>query len=125
MTAMNERSPEYVAYLKSKAWKQLRDRLVSGTYRCQGCGKLKLPSQLQVHHLTYDNLGREKRGDLAVLCADCHKLADQLRAQRSEDSMYDRRLTGWAEKVYGEDWADSPGWLEASEAFDDWLERRE
>jgi len=29
--------------------------------------------KLHVHHLTYDNLGRELDDDLIVLCNDCHK----------------------------------------------------
>lgn len=32
----------------------------------------------QLHHLTYKNFGKEKEGDLIVLCEDCHRLVHNL-----------------------------------------------
>jgi hypothetical protein len=42
----------------------------------------------------------------------------------SSRGSYARRLGGWATKVYGDDWEDSPGYDVASERFDRWLEER-
>ena len=37
--------------------------------RCQRCGAR---GPLDVHHLTYRTLGRERPGDLLALCESCH-----------------------------------------------------
>lgn len=44
--------------------------------------------------------------------------------KRSGPGSYERRLDGWATKVYGEDWEDSVSYEEASDRFDRWLEDR-
>ena len=62
----------YTDYLRTDAWRRRRDRAIKRAGgRCQVCGRT---SGLQVHHNTYDNLGREKAIDLVVLCGTCHKL---------------------------------------------------
>jgi 5-methylcytosine-specific restriction endonuclease McrA len=68
-------TPEQRRYLRSKAWKAKREEaIVAAGYRCTVCGKMKLDiRKLQVHHRTYENFGREKPGDLMVLCARCHR----------------------------------------------------
>jgi hypothetical protein len=40
-------------------------------------------------------------------------------------SNWNYRVTSWARKVYGEYWADSPGYEVAEEAFSNWLRRKE
>ncbi|MCK4259880.1 MAG: hypothetical protein KAX49_12940 [Halanaerobiales bacterium] len=58
-------------YLKSIHWKRLRDILISDVdYKCEECHKKR--ENLECHHLTYDNLGRELREDIKVLCKRCH-----------------------------------------------------
>lgn len=60
-------------YINSKHWKILRDKIIHrDNNTCQVCGYYG--SKLQVHHLTYDNLYKEKFEDLATLCNDCHSL---------------------------------------------------
>jgi hypothetical protein len=40
-------------------------------YRCERCGAKRT---LEVHHRTYERLGRERDADLEVLCGDCHEV---------------------------------------------------
>jgi 5-methylcytosine-specific restriction endonuclease McrA len=124
---MNEHSDEYRDYMGSPRWRAIRDwafALHGG--RCQECGAT---SGLEVHHLHYDTLGRERPEDLRVLCPGCHAAADRARADegrhRSQAALYRARLDGWASKKYGEDWE---SWRDAAaieEEFDAWLEERE
>lgn len=61
---------EYKAYLNSPRWQAIRKRLYREyDYKCDRCGSSK---NIQVHHLTYENLGEEKDEDLVVLCQKCH-----------------------------------------------------
>lgn len=61
---------EYKAYLKSPKWRATRKRLYREyEYKCAICGS---PKNLNVHHITYENLGEEKDEDLTVLCQKCH-----------------------------------------------------
>lgn len=67
---MTRFSPQYLSYIRSDAWKARRKRaLFLAGYRCQICGS---KSRLQVHHVTYANLGHELDQDLTVLCRVCH-----------------------------------------------------
>ncbi len=60
----------YSRYLDSWRW-QFRRRLVlfRDAHRCRKCGK----RAVEVHHLTYDNVGHEQLKDLLSLCKECHK----------------------------------------------------
>lgn len=70
---------EYELYLRSQHWRQLRRRLiVSRGGACELCGRDFLVV-LEVHHRTYATLGRERDGDLLVVCPPCHELADEQR----------------------------------------------
>lgn len=65
MTAVN-----YDAYLRSEAWRAKRaEALDRAGHRCQLCNAGR---QLEVHHRTYDRLGREHSADLTVPCGRCH-----------------------------------------------------
>jgi predicted HNH restriction endonuclease len=61
---------QYSAYLKSPEWRVVR-RLALGHahYRCQVCNRR---DALEVHHRTYERIGRELLSDVSVLCAECH-----------------------------------------------------
>lgn len=63
-------SSEYQAYINSKEWQETRQRIFNrDNFRCVKCGCSK---NLQVHHITYENLGEEKDADLVTLCDKCH-----------------------------------------------------
>lgn len=64
------RSDFYREYIQSTAWRMRRNQAVRDAgYRCQRCNGKR---DLQVHHRSYENLGRETSADLEVLCASCH-----------------------------------------------------
>lgn len=75
-----ERSAAYLRYqryIKSKAWKTIRDEvLLERGERCQFCGRKAGEDgvTLTVHHNTYDHLYNEQehKEDLIVLCNVCH-----------------------------------------------------
>lgn len=62
----------YKEYLKTKHWAKVKAQFHAEHKKicvmCQG------NKYLQVHHMTYANIGNEKEEDLAFLCNDCHKL---------------------------------------------------
>jgi 5-methylcytosine-specific restriction endonuclease McrA len=61
----------YGAYLNSEWWKYKRlQKLHSVGFKCHRCNEI---CDLQVHHLHYLSLGREKNRDLEVLCRKCHQ----------------------------------------------------
>lgn len=71
VTIKNLRSMSYRSYLKGAHWKKTakRRRALAG-WKCEECGATRCV--LEVHHLTYARRGRERMGDLQVLCSVCH-----------------------------------------------------
>jgi hypothetical protein len=64
------RKQRYRDYLRSDAWKELRDKVLNrDDHTCQGC--LSRPAT-QVHHLTYEHIFEEFALELVSLCALCH-----------------------------------------------------
>ena len=62
---------EYRSYLSSTAWRKKRDRVLRrDKHTCQTCGVKA--AHLEVHHRTYERVGRERLGDLITLCSACH-----------------------------------------------------
>lgn len=60
----------YAEYLCSPWWKHVRRLALNAAgNRCESCGAI---SELDVHHKTYDRLGREQPADVSVLCRHCH-----------------------------------------------------
>jgi 5-methylcytosine-specific restriction endonuclease McrA len=71
-----QKKVNYKAYMQSDAWEKKRTkRLIKDKYTCQDCGQVghKQGNWLEVHHLTYKNLGNEKLNELLTLCVACHK----------------------------------------------------
>ena len=67
----------YKQYIKSDAWaEKRRQRLEIAGHKCEMCGRLEENSKgLQVHHITYADLGNEDVGNqLIALCGRCHIL---------------------------------------------------
>ena len=61
---------EYLLYLKTPAWKGLRNRtLARAQGHCEGCGRWPATD---VHHLTYAHVGQEFLWELRAVCRDCH-----------------------------------------------------
>ena len=116
----------YKAVLASPHWKALKRRLLTECDgRCERCG---IRAALELHHETYERLGRERDEDVELVCGRCHEIADEERAARSQEraraALYDARLDGWARKVYGEDW--EFGDVDAiEEEFEVWADGRD
>ena len=118
----------YAAYLKTAQWKNIRAVMLKlSDGKCARCGH-GLPD-LEVHHKTYERLGKERMTDLEVLCRTCHKAADEERAQQGKarsrvalaNACYTSGRDTYMTKKYGEGWHDSHY---GSEEFDEWLERK-
>jgi hypothetical protein len=70
------RAMPYADYLQTEHWLTTRKRaLHRAGFQCKACEATKA---LNVHHLTYANLGRENETDLIVLCQPCHDLTHRL-----------------------------------------------
>lgn len=61
----------YDAYIRSPEWSRLRRQALEkhGSV-CRGCGSTEA---LEVHHRTYERLGREELSDLVIFCDTCHE----------------------------------------------------
>jgi 5-methylcytosine-specific restriction endonuclease McrA len=61
----------YEQYINSPQWRAKRKALLRKLKPyCRGCYSKQ---NLQVHHLSYFNLGRESVKDCTVLCEKCHE----------------------------------------------------
>lgn len=62
----------YKLYLQTEHWKHFRaEALKHEQYKCQLCNSKD--KELNVHHRSYENIGRETFNDVIVLCKDCHE----------------------------------------------------
>lgn len=56
-------------YLRSTHWIERRNRYLRGVCYCEMC---RLRHASEVHHASYENIGREPDEDLLALCGVCH-----------------------------------------------------
>lgn len=103
----------YEAYRNGRHWRRLRNNLKAGKPQCMGCNKYRAT---ELHHLTYDRLGREKYRNLIALCRNCHQsIHDELdlafpgsalELQVLETSEVFQKATGasWREAMSRWDW---------------------
>jgi 5-methylcytosine-specific restriction endonuclease McrA len=115
---------KYENHLKSARWKNIRRDL----FRMRGakCEVCSMPSpSLEVHHLTYDRLGKELATDLKIVCQQCHKDEDRKRemavASKREARRYSSAFDTWFFKKTGMDsfYANECDW----DDFERWLDR--
>lgn len=70
--------PEYEQYLQTDHWKEFSYKTKKKRGKCADCGIEALEAWkrdrqgLNVHHLSYENIGQEKDADVVVLCRYCH-----------------------------------------------------
>lgn len=124
---------KYSAVITSKRWRQLRERFMSQhDSKCRRCGWQKTnwdkSRTLDLHHRTYERIGKERDEDLELICSVCHAKADKERAaqgrQRGSEALYDAQFDGWANKVYGENYyMFEDEWMH--DRFCKWQERKE
>ena len=72
----------YKEYLDSPAWKMKRDAVIQRDGGQCVCGA----NATEMHHKTYDNIGKELLSDLVVLCEECHKRLHQPRVPSDQRS---------------------------------------
>ena len=119
--------PEYEKYIKSAQWRNISELLKEKAgYVCAHCRRGS--TTLEVHHLTYERFGRERLGDLVVLCKPCHEAADEKRVAegkaRGESARFDSAYCTYVTKKYGEDEFLSET-LHHREEFEDWLREKQ
>lgn len=75
------RKEQYHQYLHSKTWQQSKARFLKVLKSRNQIPKCKICSStenLHLHHKSYKRLGKERKGDLCFLCADCHAVVHEL-----------------------------------------------
>jgi hypothetical protein len=82
---------EYDTYLASPEWRERSEYMRrKANYRCHLCNDHT--TNLNVHHRTYERVGREFDDDLVVLCRDCHerfhRKSDPTRTLQTLDALY-------------------------------------
>lgn len=71
----------YAHFLASDHWAGMRQRVLERD--AGSCTRCPSKVRLQVHHLTYKRLGRERMEDLTMLCRACHREAHMTPSQRA------------------------------------------
>jgi len=88
------RALTYADYLRTQHWLDFRESMLAPLVKCQQCGS---QDRREVHHLTYDYLGRERASDVRVLCRRCHgEWHDEHAGERLSTSAND---LAWAGRV--------------------------
>jgi phage terminase large subunit GpA-like protein len=68
----------YHEYIHSDLWRiRCSEYKLKINNRCEHCGNMTF---LQLHHIRYTNLGKEKDEDLIALCEKCHKKIHNINA---------------------------------------------
>lgn len=82
-------SEYYKNYIRSDTWlKKKRERMAIDGNKCVMCGRPanKCRYGLQVHHITYRNLGHEDTlTDLVTLCGRCHKWLHNYQQRKTKE----------------------------------------
>lgn len=65
----NERRWYETEYLRSAHWIWRRGQYLRGVYYCELC---RFRPAVEVHHVSYEHLKRERDSDLLGLCRICH-----------------------------------------------------
>ena len=60
----------YEKYLRTGHWRRFRKHAARHLEQRCPCGAR---SNLQLHHMTYERLGKERLEDVAWLCGNCHQ----------------------------------------------------
>lgn len=81
---------QYREYLKGEHWKNVKKSFYKVNAR--KCVECSSTVNLNLHHLTYDRLGKERLSDLVCLCEDCHhKLHENLKTQKKSPKKKKRK----------------------------------
>lgn len=83
---------EYKQYLLSPEWRQKRINILQRDKCCRAC---KSETGLQVHHLHYWNIYKEKEEDLLVLCYKCHDELHKMQKSFFNNGSTIKEITEW------------------------------
>lgn len=102
----------------------MRVDLIKLTNGC--CERCQLKStRLELHHITYERLGHERRSDVQLLCFDCHQQADAERAESQARASLKRQtdaaMRTYFDKTFGDGYEPDE---QDVEHFYDWLEHK-
>lgn len=116
-------TPEwYDWYTQQPHWVDTRQRKKRANPRCEVCGVWS--PTLQVHHLHYESLWREKLSDLQTICIPCHEEATSQQRRMKAQRRYWKAVNTYATKKYGQHWEEHLQFDEAAEDFDHWVARK-
>jgi hypothetical protein len=112
----------YNLHIRSAQWRNTRKTLFKMRgKRCEVCGSSA--SQLELHHLTYERMGRESAKDLLIVCPDCHTREDRKRANVQTAKRESKRMNAafdtWCENR-GVEQPDEYEWAK----FVNWMDRQ-
>ena len=66
----SKRVDDYGAYLSSETWLKKRKKILARANDiCEGCGE-KVATE--VHHISYEHIGKEFLFELVAVCSECH-----------------------------------------------------
>ena len=85
----------YAKYLQSPAWQRKRDAVIQRDGVQCICGD----QATELHHKTYDNIGKEPLSDLVMLCKGCHKRLHRPRVPSDQQSAMQQPLETLPEEV--------------------------
>ncbi len=74
---------DYRSYVRSEEWAARKKLYLQGRKRKCSCGA----TQVEVRHVSYQNLGNELDDDLHMACRDCWDLIHLLKKQHSYSLM--------------------------------------
>lgn len=75
MKQLRSKKMPYGKYLASKEWKAKRQEFMDSpltSIDCYCCGRKYEPG-FNLHHVTYERIGKERLSDLKMVCKPCHK----------------------------------------------------
>lgn len=76
------KSMPYKSYLKTEHWQHFRKEVIEHyDGKCAVCNSEK---DLNVHHRSYKNRGRETFNDVVLLCRDCHSKIHEISGETNE-----------------------------------------
>lgn len=86
-----EYKDKYKNYLDSPFWRDFRIKVLKqDDFRCVRCGS---EINLDVHHLTYKRVGKEKIHDCVTLCRTCHNTLHDKKAKELSDKRFLKQST--------------------------------
>lgn len=66
---------KYSTHLQSARWKAFKARIIAKRgCMCERCGISGHSLRLDLHHISYANVGRENDEDVKLLCHPCHQM---------------------------------------------------